>query len=100
MRSSARSSLRERTTGGKFLGLAVPYSAYPVVYTAKIALTLVAMALVLPGYRQFRRPPGLLAVLVGAVGIFVWVGLWESVGSLEADGVAFPFAGLRFSPGI
>ena len=63
-------------SGGKALGLTIPYSAYPLVYTAKIALTLAAMALVLPGYRQFRCPPGLLAVLVGAVGIVVWVGLW------------------------
>jgi CAAX prenyl protease-like protein len=62
--------------GGKTLGLAIPYAAYPRVYSAKIALTLVAMALVLPGYRQFRRPPGMLAVLVGAVGIVVWIGLW------------------------
>jgi CAAX prenyl protease-like protein len=61
--------------GGKLLGLAIPYSAYPLLYTLKIALTLVAMALVLPGYRQFRRPPSWLAVLVGAVGVGVWVGL-------------------------
>lgn len=62
--------------GGKILGLAIPYSAYPLVYTLKIALTVVSMALVFPGYRQFRRPPGLPAVVVGAVGIVVWVGLW------------------------
>jgi CAAX prenyl protease-like protein len=63
--------------GGNLLGLAIPYSAYPLVYTAKIALTLAAMAFVFPGYRQFRRPPGLLAVLVGAAGVVVWVGLWR-----------------------
>jgi uncharacterized protein len=51
-------------------------TAYPLIYAVKIALTLAAMAMVFPGYRQFRRPPGLLAVLVGAVGIFVWIGLW------------------------
>ncbi len=62
--------------GGKMLGLASS-SAYPLVYTAKIVLTLAATALVLPGYKQFRRPPGLLALLVGAVGIVVWVGLWH-----------------------
>ncbi len=33
------------------------------------------MALAWPGYRQFRRPPGMLAILVGAVGVVVWVGL-------------------------
>lgn len=62
-------------TAGKIAALAIPYSAYPLLYTAKIFLTLVAMALVLPAYWQFRRPPGLLAVLVGAAGILVWVGL-------------------------
>ncbi len=63
-------------SGGTLFGLA-PAAAYSAVYTAKIALTLVAMALVLPGYRQFRHPPGLLALLVGTVGIVVWVGLWH-----------------------
>ena len=61
-------------SGGNFLGLSIPYSAYPLIYTLKIGLTLAAMALVLPGYRQFRRPPGMLAVIIGAVGIVVWVG--------------------------
>ncbi len=61
--------------GGKLLGLSIPYSAYPLVYTAKIALTLAAMAFVLPGYRQFRRWPGALAVVVGVVGVVAWVGL-------------------------
>ncbi len=61
----------------KTSSLAIPYSAYPLIYTVKIALTLVAMALVLPGYREFRRPPGLLALLVGAAGIVVWVGLCQ-----------------------
>jgi len=63
--------------GGALLGLSIPYSAYPLIYTVKILLTLVAIVLVLPGYRQFRRPPGLLAVCVGVVGIVVWVGLWK-----------------------
>ena len=34
------------------LGLAIPYSAYPLLYTVKIALTLAAIAFVLPGYRH------------------------------------------------
>ena len=74
---SARSNLRPGEPGGTLLGLAIPYRAYSLVYTAKIALTLAAMALVLPGYRQFPRPPGLLALLVGGVGVLVWVGLWH-----------------------
>jgi CAAX prenyl protease-like protein len=63
------------SSGGKMLGLSIPYSAYPLVYTVKIALTLAAIAFVLPGYRQFRQRPGVLAVIVGAVGVVVWVGL-------------------------
>lgn len=59
-----------------WLGLS-PALAYSVVYTFKIAATLAAMAFVLPGYRQFRRPPCLLAVLIGAVGVVVWIGLWD-----------------------
>ena len=66
--------------GGKLLGRELSPAAYglaySVVYTATIALTLAAMALVLPGYRQFRRPPGWLALLVGVVGILAWIGLW------------------------
>jgi uncharacterized protein len=62
-------------SGGKLLGLAIPYTAYPLFYCLKIALTLAAMAFVWPGYRQFGRPSGLLWLLVGAVGIVVWVGL-------------------------
>jgi CAAX prenyl protease-like protein len=61
--------------GGKMLGLSIPYSAYPLVYMAKIALTLAAMAFVLPGYRQFRQRPGVLAVVVGIVGVVVWIAL-------------------------
>jgi CAAX prenyl protease-like protein len=67
--------------GNKFLGLAISDSAYSLgyslVYTVKIALTVAVMVFVLPGYRQFRRLPGLPALIVGAAGIVVWVGLWN-----------------------
>jgi uncharacterized protein len=36
--------------GGARLGLAIPYSAYPLLYALKIGVTLVAIALVWPGY--------------------------------------------------
>ena len=81
--------------GGKMLGLAIPYAAYPLLYTAKIALTLASMALVLPGYRQFRRPPGLLAVLAGVVGVLVWVGLWHLSSWLGLTWLLEPSTGLR-----
>jgi CAAX prenyl protease-like protein len=61
--------------GGAAIGLAIPYTWYPLIYTAKIVLTLVAMWFVLPGYRQFPFRVSPLAVAVGVVGIFVWVGL-------------------------
>lgn len=61
--------------GGQSIGLAIPYMYYPWVYAAKIALTLAAIAVVWPGYRKF--PPRLspLAIIVGAVGGVLWVGL-------------------------
>jgi len=55
--------------------LAIPYAYYPLVYTLKLGLALAAMAFVLPGYRQFPLRVHPLAVLVGVVGIVVWVGL-------------------------
>jgi CAAX prenyl protease-like protein len=61
--------------GGKLLGFAVPYSAYPVLYTVKLGLTIATIALVLPGYRRFPFRISPLAVVVGAAGIVVWVGL-------------------------
>jgi CAAX prenyl protease-like protein len=63
------------TPGGKSIGLAIPYNWYPVVYTVKVALTLAAIAFVLPGYRQFPFRISLLAIVVGVAGIFIWVGL-------------------------
>ena len=53
----------------------IPYQYYPFVYTVKIALTVAAIIFVLPGYRQFPLRVSPLALLVGAVGIVVWVGL-------------------------
>lgn len=61
--------------GGAAVGLAIPYSSYPVIYTLKIALTLLAMAFVAPGYRKFPIRISPLAVIVGAIGVAVWVGL-------------------------
>ncbi len=70
-----------RTPGGEKIGLAIPYAAYPWVYVAKIASTVAAAVLVLPGYRQFPRRLGLLAIVVGVVGGVLWIGLclldWE-----------------------
>lgn len=61
--------------GGASIGLSIPYEHYPFVYLAKIVLTLAAVAFVWPGYREFPFRISPLAVVVGVVGIFVWVGL-------------------------
>ncbi|QEG33256.1 CAAX prenyl protease-related protein [Bythopirellula goksoeyrii] len=53
----------------------IPYAYYPWVYTLKIVLTLVAMALVWPGYRTFPFRVSWLSVAVGVVGVVLWVAL-------------------------
>jgi uncharacterized protein len=52
---------------------AIRYEHYPVIYTAKIALTVAAMWFVAPGYRQFRFRISLLALAVGVVGVALWI---------------------------
>ncbi len=58
-----------------WFGLAVPYSAYPYVYTAKIALSIAAIAFVWPIFRQFPWRVSPLAIVVGVVGVALWVGI-------------------------
>ncbi len=60
---------------GGALGWVIYYEDYPWIYTAKIALTLLAVGLVAGGYRQF--PPRLSpwAIVVGVAGVVVWIGL-------------------------
>ncbi len=74
----------------EFLGLAIPYDAYPVVYAIKIALTMAAMAVAWPGYKQFPCRISPLAVAVGLVGAVVYVGLCK----LEFEGMILPHVGL------
>ena len=67
--------------GGQAVGLSIPYAYYPWLYAVKIVLTVAAVVFVLPGYGKF--PPRLspLAIVVGAVGGPLWIGLcllnWE-----------------------
>ena len=63
--------------GGKAVGLSIPYSAYPWVYAAKIALTLAALVIARPGLREFPVHVTRWGVIVGAVGAVAWVGLAE-----------------------
>lgn len=61
-------------SGSTFFGL-IRYEYYPVVYTAKILLTALALILAWPAYRVFPLRVSPLAVGVGVVGVVLWVGL-------------------------
>lgn len=50
---------------------------YPIVYTIKIALTIAAILYVLPGYRQFPFRISPLAIVVGVVGVVLWIWLCQ-----------------------
>ncbi|MCH7750672.1 MAG: CAAX prenyl protease-related protein [Planctomycetes bacterium] len=51
----------------------IPYRYYPWVYTAKIVLTVVAMLVVCPGYRTFSWRVSGLSIVVGVVGVVLWI---------------------------
>lgn len=53
----------------------LPYDYYPAVYVLKIALVVAAMVLVAPIYRSIPLRVSPWAIVVGVVGVFVWVGL-------------------------
>jgi CAAX prenyl protease-like protein len=57
--------------------LGIRYAHYPIVYTAKLVLTVAAMVVVLPGYRKFPFRISLLAVGVGLVGGVIWLAICE-----------------------
>jgi membrane protease YdiL (CAAX protease family) len=65
------------TEGGAALGLSIPYAQYPLVYTLKIALTAAAIFFVMPGFRAFPKGVTLLAILIGIVGVVLWVWLCQ-----------------------
>jgi hypothetical protein len=70
-----RADSRMDSYGGSDIGLSLPYDAYPWVYAAKIIATVLAVVFVLPGYQSFPLRVSPLALLLGVVGAFVWVGL-------------------------
>lgn len=55
----------------------IPYRFYPCVYTAKMVLTAFTMLLVWGGYRTFPWRLSPLAVVVGVVGVVLWIGLCQ-----------------------
>ncbi len=63
--------------GGGPLGLSISFDYYPLFYAGKIAVTLIAIALVWPGFREFRFRVSPLSVIVGIVGAVVWIGLCQ-----------------------
>jgi CAAX prenyl protease-like protein len=65
----------EDKLGGTMVGLSIPYSSYPLIYCLKILLTVAAILYVLPGYREFPFRISPLAVVVGIVGVVIWIGL-------------------------
>jgi membrane protease YdiL (CAAX protease family) len=62
---------------GEGLIPAIDYHYYPHVYTAKIVLTLLAMLLVWPGYRTFPFQLSGLSLVVGVVGVVLWIALCQ-----------------------
>lgn len=55
----------------------IPYEYYPWVYTAKIALTLIAMLAVSSGYLAFPWKFSWLSIVVGVVGVVLWIWLCQ-----------------------
>lgn len=53
----------------------IKYEHYPIIYSAKIGLILLTMALVWPGYRSFPLRASGMSVVVGVVGVVLWIGL-------------------------
>ena len=97
---------RDRRRGDPFLtqrggGLLpkINYRYYPHVYTAKIVLTLLAMCLVWPGYRSFPLRVSVLSVLVGVVGVVLWIVLCHLRLEPQVIGPIDQFLG-SFIPGL
>jgi hypothetical protein len=96
-----------------WIDLGLRYRDYPLIYSAKIGLTVLAMLCVWPGYRQIPFQFSPLAWLVGLLGGAVWVGLcrlnleqqifakapFEALRSLGARPAYNPLDQLKDQPG-
>jgi uncharacterized protein len=60
---------------GLAASLGIYYEHYPIVYTIKIVLTIAAILYVVPGYREFPFRVSVLAIVVGVVGVVLWIAL-------------------------
>jgi CAAX prenyl protease-like protein len=65
----------QRMSEGTANAFGFRYKHYPIAYTIKIALTVAAILFVLPGYRQFPFHVSPLALVVGVVGVVIWIAL-------------------------
>lgn len=63
----------DMSTTSKRLGMDIPRRLYPVIYTAKIVLTLAVLLWSLPVYLQWPVRVSPLAIGVGVVGVVLWV---------------------------
>lgn len=80
----------------------INYSYYPHVYTAKVVLVLLTMAAVWPGYRTFQFRVSWLSVVVGVVGVVLWIALCHLRLEPKLIGPIDRFLGTLFSmlPGL
>jgi uncharacterized protein len=58
-------------------GIAIPYRYYPLIYGLKIAATAAAVVFVWPVFGSFQGRVRPLALVVGAAGVVIWIGLCE-----------------------
>ena len=70
---AAPQHIRNQLAAGQPNLLGLRYRDYPIIYTVKIALTIAAMLYVLPGYREFPFRVSVLAILVGIIGVVLWI---------------------------
>jgi CAAX prenyl protease-like protein len=63
----------------------IDYQFYPYIYSAKIALTCLAMAFVWPGYRKFPFRVSPLAFAVGIVGAVLWVAICKAQQNISPE---------------
>jgi CAAX prenyl protease-like protein len=55
--------------------LGIKYEDYPTIYTIKIGLTVLTMLIMVPAYRKFPFRVSWLAIVVGIVGVVLWIAL-------------------------
>jgi CAAX prenyl protease-like protein len=55
--------------------LGIEYKDYPTIYTIKIGLTVLTMLIMLPAYLKFPLRVSWLAVVVGVVGVVLWIAI-------------------------